>query len=465
MSNTATTATDTAKAGKLSLRERICYGFGDLGCNIGYAGVGSFIMYYYTNAAGISAATAGMILMLAKLFDGVSDLGVGILVDRTHTRWGKARPWVLFGAIPFVVVLVMAFSVPDISQTGKVVYAFITYTLLSAGCYTAINIPYGSMTALMTQNPYERGVLSVFRMTFAAVGSLLVSSMTLTLIEKFGNDKAAWSKTYLVFGVIALAFLLLCFAGTKERVKPSGADKDSAATPTLTSIKALFKNKYWFLMLAFQFVNMLIMALNNNGIYFFQYSMGNRDLYSVSMVLSMVCMMLGIIVLASPLIKRIGKRNTSLVGIVLMLAGAVIMSAAMHLSSAILVQIGIAVKGAGSGVATSTLTAMLADTVEYGEYKTGIRSEGLTYSASTFGGKVGSAVGSAIVGFILSAGGFVEGADVQSASAVASIDTMYLYLPILLCVLDIVILAAYKLDKEYPSIMEELNRRKADTKD
>lgn len=447
------------KGEKLSVRERVCYGFGDMACNIGYAGVGSFIMYYYTNEAGIAAATAGTILMLAKIFDGISDVVIGMLVDKTNTRWGKARPWILFGSIPFLICLILAFSVPDISSTGKAIYAFITYTLVGAGCYTAINIPYGTMTALMTQNQYERGLLSIFRMALAAVGSLIVSACTLSVVEAFGNDKTAWTKTFALFGVIACVFLVLCFLGTKERVRPAmqndGAVKKVSAKE---SLKALTKNKYWFMMLLVQLVNMLIMAITNNGIYFFQYSMNNRDLYSVSMVISMVATMVGIIVIASPFIKRFGKRNTALTGMIFMLIGCVIM--ALGVKMPVMVFIGIGIKGLGTGLSTSPVTAMIADTIEYGEYKTNVRSEGLSYSATTFGGKMGSALGSALAGFILAAGGFVETAVQQSSKTVVAINTMYLYLPIALIVLDIIILYMYKLDEEYPAIMEELSKRK-----
>lgn len=454
-------AEDPGLQGKLSIRERVCYGFGDMASNIGFSAVSAFIMYYYTNVVGIAAGTAGMILLLSKIFDGVSDLLVGVLVDKTHTRWGKARPWVLFGSIPFVIALILTFSVPNISTTGKVIYAFVTYTLVSAICYTSVNIPYGAMSALMTQNQYERGVLSVFRMTFASIGSLLVSSATLSLVSAFGDDKSAWTKTFGLYGLVALFFFFLCFKGTKERVTASTKQsREKNTVPVKDSIKALFKNKYWFMMLMMQMINLLSMALTNNGVYYFQYSLGNRNLYSVSMVVSMICMMIGIVVFASPLIKRVGKRNTSLIGCIGALIGCIIMALGMVNSS--LVFVGIAIKGLGSGLCTSTLTAMIADAVEYGEYKTGIRSEGLTYSATTFGGKVGSGLGSALAGFILSIGGFVEASATQGASAITAINTMYLYIPIVLFAIDIVILLMYNLDREYPKIMEELSRRKAE---
>ena len=447
---------------KISVRERVCYGFGDLASNLAFSALSAFIMYYYTDVAGIAAGAAGMIILISKLFDGVSDVCIGLLVDKTHSKHGKARPWILWMAAPFAIGLVLVFSVPDIGQTGKVIYAFVTYTLLVAGIYTAINIPYGTMTALMTQDQYERGVLNIFRMLFASLGSLIVSSITLSLVKAFGNDSGAWRNTFALYGTVAFLLFMACFKGTKERVKPAAGAQQAQKVSTKDSLKALLKNKYWFMMLLLQMVNYIMMGLTNNGIYFYQYNLNNRDLYSVSMIANMLPMLLAIILLAAPLMKKLGKRNTALTGAVGMLIGSGVMVLGYKIGSGSvpLIMTGIAVKGAGTGLVTSVLGGMIADTIEYGEYRTGIRSEGLTYSASSFGGKVGNGLGSALGGLILSLGGYVEQAVSQTAKAQGAISIMYLYLPLALMVGILVILYLYKLDEEYPEVMKELERRK-----
>lgn len=453
-----TSNTDSTQ--KISLRERVCYGFGDLASNLAFSALSAFIMYYWTDVAGIAVGTAGMIILISKFFDGVSDVCIGLLVDKTHSKHGKARPWILWMAAPFAIGLVLVFSVPDVGQTGKVIYAFLTYTLLVAGIYTAINIPYGTMTALITQDQYERGVLNIFRMMFASIGSLIVSSITLSLVKVFGNDSGAWRNTFALYGVVAFLLFMACFKGTKERVKPAAGTQQAQKISTKDSLKALVKNKYWFMLLLLQMVNYIMMGLTNNGIYFYQYNLNNRDLYSVSMVANMLPMLLAIVLLAAPLMKRLGKRNTALTGAIGMLTGCVVMILGYKTGSVTLMMAGIAVKGAGTGLVTSVLGGMIADTIEYGEYRTGIRSEGLTYSASSFGGKVGNGLGSALGGMILSLGGYVEQAVSQTAQAQTAISVMYLYLPLALMVGIIVILSMYKLDKEYPEVIKELERRK-----
>lgn len=209
----------------LSILERFAFGCGDAGCNIIYTAMTGFLLLYYTDYAGVSAAAVGVIMLVSRVFDGISDLIMGNIVDRTHSKFGKARPWILRMCIPFAAAGVLLFSVPvNWASNAKLVYVFITYNLVSTVIYTAINVPYSALNALMTQDPYERSVLSVFRNLLATAGSLFINTFTLKLVEFFGDNAAAWSKTFLVFGLIASALFLINFAGCKERVKPAAKD-------------------------------------------------------------------------------------------------------------------------------------------------------------------------------------------------------------------------------------------------
>lgn len=207
--------------------ERFSYGCGDFGCNIIYTAMSAFLLFYYTDYAGVSASAVGTIMLISRIFDGISDIIMGMIVDRTKSRFGKARPWLLRMCIPFAVSGVLLFSVPTTwAAAPKLVYVFITYNLVSTIIYTAINVPYSALNALMTQDPYERSVLSIFRNLLATAGTLIINTFTLPMVEYFGNNASAWTKTFCVFGILAVAAFLLNFFGTKERVKAAGTEED-----------------------------------------------------------------------------------------------------------------------------------------------------------------------------------------------------------------------------------------------
>ncbi len=232
------------------IAERFSYGCGDFGCNIIYTAMSAFLMLYYTDYAGVSSLAVGTIMMVSRVFDGVSDIVMGVIVDRTKSKYGKARPWLLRMCIPFAVSGVLLFSVPvSWAQTPKLVYVFITYNLVSSVIYTAINVPYSALNALMTQDPYERSVLSIFRNLLATAGTLTINTCTLPLVEYFGDNPSAWTKTFCVLGLLAVIAFLINFFGTKERVKAAGTQADGTAdVPFGTGIRALFQNKYWMMM-------------------------------------------------------------------------------------------------------------------------------------------------------------------------------------------------------------------------
>ena len=194
------------------LFERFCYGCGDFGCNIIYTAMSAFLLFYYTDYAGVSAAAVGTIMLISRVFDGVSDIIMGMIVDRTRSKYGKARVWMLRMCVPFALAGILLFSVPtSLGSTAKLVYVFSTYNLVSTVVYTAINVPYSSLNALMTQDPYERSVLSIFRNLLATAGTLLINLVTLPLVEFFGDNAAAWTKTFAVLGVLAVVAFLLTF--------------------------------------------------------------------------------------------------------------------------------------------------------------------------------------------------------------------------------------------------------------
>lgn len=442
----------------IPVKERVAYGLGDLASNLAFTAASTFILFYYTDFAGIAPAAAGMIILLAKLFDGGSDILFGVLVDRTKSKHGKARPWLLWMAIPFAVTLVLAFSVPDIGDTGKQIYAFLTYTLMMAGAYTAINIPYGVMGALMTQDPQQRSLLNIFRMSMALIGGLIVNALTMVLVQAFGNDGRAWQITFTIYAVIGMILFYICFKGTKERVKPAeNSQEKKQDVPVKTGMIALIKNKYWVILLVVGLLMFIGQGAMGAGLYFFQYVVGNVQLFGLSMMASLFAMLIALAVFSAPLLKKYGKRNTVIVGSVINLIGCVII--AVNSTNLVVVMTGVVIKGLGMGFMTSCFFAMVADTIEYGEYQSGIRTEGLTYSSSSFGGKVGAGLGAGLVGLVLSMGGYIAGADTQTDSALLSITFLYVWLPLITSITTILLMLPYKLDQEYAQIIAHLRNK------
>ncbi len=439
------------------ITERISYGCGDLGCNIIYTAMSAFLLYYYTDYAEVSAFAVGTIMMISRFFDGISDIIMGVIVDRTKSRFGKARPWLLRMCIPFAISGVLLFSVPtNWAMTPKLVYVFITYNLVSTVIYTAINVPYSALNALMTQDPYERSVLSIFRNLLATVGTLTINTFTLPLVEYFGNNAAAWTKTFSVFGVLAVVAFLINFFGTKERVKSVAEVEQGNAVPVpfMTGVKALFKNKYWMMMTGMLALFFLMYSVNGGAtVYYAKDILGNKDLVATINGIFNVVQILGMFFIAM-LVKRLGKRNVFAIGLVLDIIGMLVLNFSGGLMELIIVSS--VIRGLGNACGGATMWAMVSDTIDYGEWKTGYRTEGLVNSACSFGYKIGNGVGSALLGWILEFGGYVGTAAIQTESAIISIKVCFVWIPIIIYVIGLIIMKFYNLDKEFDSVIKDL---------
>ncbi|MEC0244390.1 glycoside-pentoside-hexuronide (GPH):cation symporter [Paenibacillus chitinolyticus] len=439
---------------RVGTRERLSYGFGEFASSLIWTALSAFAAYYYTDVVGLSAAAVGTLLLIARLLDAFADVGIGILVDKTKSRHGKARPWLLWLAVPYGVAGVLLFSVPDLGPVGTLVYAYISYLLVNI-IFSGINIPFSVLNVMITQEPYERSMLNVVRTIFASVGGIVVTFFTMPLVRFFGGGKLGWLLTFVMFGVFSTGFFLLTFFGTKERVKPSVVQKD---VPVKRAGKALLRNKYWALLAVFALFTFIGNAASTGiNVYYAQHVLQNTELVGTIGLASLLPILIGLFFL--PLvIKRIGKRNACLIGISLTVAGS--LAVAFDPANITLVLTGTVIKAIGTVPIVGTIFAMLADTVDYGEWKTGIRSEGLVYSATTFGSKAGTGIGAAVVSWVLAWSGYLGGQAVVSASVQSSIQFLFIYLPVLIGVIQIAILAFYKLDKEYPQIIQELTEAK-----
>ena len=447
------------------LLERFSYGCGDFGCNIIYTAMSAFLMFYYSDYAGVNTLAVGTIMLVSRVFDGVSDIIMGVIVDRTKSRFGKARPWLLRMCIPFAVSGILLFSVPaSMGDTAKLVYVFITYNLTSTVIYTAINVPYSSLNALMTQDPYERSVLSIFRNVLATCGTLLINLVTLPLVQFFGDNASAWTKTFFVLGFLAIVAFLINFAFCKERVKPASADESGKAqdVPVKEGILALFKNKYWIMMTCVLALFFLYYAINGGTtVYYAKEILGDENLVSTVNGIYNAIQIIGMFLIAQ-LVKKYGKRNVFSIGLVLATIGMLVLE--LGGGTMPIIVISSLIRGVGNACGGATMWAMVSDTIDYGEWKTGYRTEGLVNSACSFGYKIGNGVGSALLGLILEIGGYVGDAAVQTASAVSAIRLCFVWIPIGVFAACFVILRFYNLDKEFTGIISDLEKRAAANK-
>ncbi|AFC28615.1 sugar transporter [Paenibacillus mucilaginosus 3016] len=438
-------------AAKLGFKEKLGYGLGDLASGFIWTAASAFLTFFYTDVVGLSAAAVGTLLLVARVFDGFVDIGVGALIDRTKSRHGKARPWLLWLAVPFGIAGVLMFTAPDLGPTGALVYAYITYLIMNV-IYSGINVPYGVLNSLITQDAYQRSVLNIFRMVMALVGAVLVTSLTMPLVAALGGGKTGWMSTFLIFGALSILLFLITFKTTTERVKPSVTQKD---IPLKRGVKALFRNKYWALMVGFGIVFFTLNAAGSAvNVYYAQYVLKDASLVGILNIAGLVPILIGLFLVA-PIIKKYGKRNAAFGGIIVMILGSLVML--IDPASLPVILTATVIKAIGTVPIMGTFFAMLADTVEYGEWKTGMRTEGLVYSAGSFGTKAGSGIGAALTGWILAWGGYVGGQEVQSDTTIAALQFLFIYLPVILCAVGLVILWFYKLDQKYQQIIDDLN--------
>ena len=452
--------TKTALAGdvRISMKEKIAYGLGDTSCNIVVGLTTSLLTFFYTDYIGVSVGMVGLIILISRFFDGGSDVVMGLIVDRTKSKYGKARPWVLWASIPYAIGCVLLFTVPPASSMVQAVYIFITYNFIQTVCYTALNLPYSSLAALMTRNQYERGSINAIRMALSPFGRILATAVTLPLVKLLGNDQRAWILAAAIYGAIALALLLFCFFNTKERVQLT-ADQADTKVPIGTSLKALFKNKYWALGLLLWAMLSVYMTLSGTSLsYYSKWILGNSLLTSPLYIAEQVpCIVLTFFI---PLaLKKISKRNLALAGAVICIVGQI--GLIFDDGSFTFAMVSSICRGIGQAPLMGVVFSFIADSVEYGQYKTHLRLEGLIYSAASVGSKLGGGLMSAAFGWILAGAGYDGLLTVQSETTIRTISALFVWGPIIVWGVTAVILLFHHLEKEYPSIMQELAEREA----
>ena len=441
---------------KLSVKEKIGYGLGDTASHFVWDMVGFWILIFYTDTFGISAAAAGTIMLIARFWDMFSDPLMGIIADRTSTRWGKFRPYILWMALPYSILAVLTFSTPDLAVTGKVIYAGITYLLLMT-VFTAINLPYSSLGAVMTSDSYERAGLNSYRFIFAFAGQLIVTGTALYLATYLGKGNMAqgYQYTLMLFAAISFILFMITFKTTRERVKPPSQQQKNLKE----DIRNLFRNRPWVILFFVGIISFVMFAMQNLSIaYYFKYYIGNEQSVQLFNVIGTIALIAGI-PFSKPLAKRFGKRNvyvaSSLISgmffILLYLPGNDNIYSIYILN--VLAKFTYA-------PAVPLLWTMLADTADYSEWKFGRRATGLVFSAATFAQKAGWGIGGALAGWLLAVYKFVPNID-QTASALNGIKLMISVFPGILYMSCAILLYFYAIDHKTCLIMQnDLDQRR-----
>jgi GPH family glycoside/pentoside/hexuronide:cation symporter len=381
----------------VSVKEKIAYGLGDTASNIIFQTVMMFLMLYYTDIVGLDAATVGTMFLVVRLFDAITDPIMGNIADKTHTKWGQFRPYLLWLSLPFMLISILTFTTPELEGTAKIVYAFTTYALLMAA-YTAINIPYCALGGVLTADPKERVSVQAYRFVFGMLGGVIVASATMPLVEYFGHGDQAkgYQLTMIAMSILGFILFLLCFAGTKERISVQPEDTVSSKT----AFKSLLKNDQWrILCLSALFLLTGQVLRFTLAVYYVKYYLEQEQLITLFMTLGVIGSMVGVAI-AQPLAKRYCKIKLY-IGLQLIAATICALSYFIGKDQLILAFVAFIAWKFFLDMATPLLWAKMADTIDYGHMKTGVRVTGLIYSGVIFFIKLGVALGGAIAGWLL----------------------------------------------------------------
>ena len=415
---------------------KIGYGSGDIAGNCVYALLTAFMMIYLTDTIGLSMGIVSTLIAASKIFDGVSDFFFGRMIDKTKTKMGKARPWMLWAYIGCAITLVACFSIPTSwGQTAQYIFFFLSYTLLNAVFFTANNIAYASLTALITKNTSERVQIGSFRFIFAFATKIVIEAVTIFAVGWLGGGVMGWRLIAIIYAVLGLITNTLSVFSVKE-LPEEEADAEEKKENDLTflqSFKVLLKNKYYIIISCSYILTQLYASVIGMGTYYAKYILGNEELFSDLSLGINITMVVALTILPYVIKKMGGMYKLNIWGYVLAALGRVGVMVAAYMGSFPLMIAFTAVSTIGIAPLQGDLNALIASCSEHTTLKTGYKREGMMYSCSSLGLKLGGALGTAICGWLLDAAGYVENAAVQTAATVNMLNFLYLWMPIILC--------------------------------
>lgn len=444
----------------LSFREKIGYGFGDAAASMFWKLFSMYLLFFYTDVFGLPAAVVGTMFLVTRIWDAANDVIMGMIADRTRSRWGKFRPYILFLAIPFALFGILTFSTPDLGLQGKIIYAYITYSLMMM-VYTAINVPYASLLGVMTSDPGERTSLASYRMLFGFAGSVLVLGAVEPLVGVFENlfhgDAAtskAWQVAAAVFGCLSVIFFFLNFKWTRERIKPK-TDKNSLKS----DLRDLVGNRPWFILLGAGISTLIFNSIRDGSvIYYFKYFIADQeavraDWINVTFTYSTIYLVIGQsaniigVLFAKRISGRFGKKRTFFFAMVIA-ASLSLVFYLLTMEQLVLIFLLQFLISMCAGIIFPLLWSMFADIADYSEWKTGRRATGLIFSSSSMSQKMGWTLGGALTGWLLAFFGF-EANVVQSEESLNGIRMMMSIFPAIGALLSAVLIYRYKLSDAF----------------
>jgi glycoside/pentoside/hexuronide:cation symporter, GPH family len=437
---------------KLSLKEKIGYAMGDVASNFYWRVFDAFLFIFYTDIFGLAPAAVGTMMLVTRLIDAFSDPLMGAMADRTQTRFGKFRPYLLWGILPLATAGVLTFTVPDLGEGGKLVWAYCTYIFMMLA-YTFINVPYGALLGVVTSDSQQRTTLTSFRFIGAFSGGTLVAYMTPKLVAFLGqgNEALGWQLTMTAYGFVALVLFVVTFLSTKERISPPIGQK----TPILQDIKDLLANKPWLVLFCLALIIMLTITLRGSvGTFYFKYYVGREDLIAEFLTIYMIA--LGIGAASTPILSRFFDKKTLLIILMSLVA---LMSAlfffvpkdAIWLMYTLQFAIGLCL-----GPKSPLVFSMYADTADYSQWRNGRRATAMIFSAASFSQKLGGAMAGALMGWMLGALGYVANQD-QNAGSELGIVLLMTIIPAAFALLAVVVVRFYSLsEKQVKQIQDAL---------
>jgi GPH family glycoside/pentoside/hexuronide:cation symporter len=456
--NVETAKLTVPHANYLSLKEKIGYSLGDSASNLYWKTFEFFLVLFYTDVFGLPAAAVGTMLLVTRVADAVADLVMGSIADRTMTRWGHFRPYLLWGAVPLAAAGVLAFTTPGLGAGPKLLYAYITYSALMLA-YTAVNTPYTALMGVMTPNQSERTSISSIRFVGAFASGLFVQYYTLRLVKLFGqgNDARGWQLTMVLYGVVAIVLLLLCMVSTRERVTPSREQKANLQR----DLCDLFNSRPWWILISVQLLTVSAFAIEGSvSAYYFKYYVKRQDLLGLFLASNGLAYLVAVLV-TSHLARLVGKKKLFIVtlGIGSLVIGLFSFAGPSDVGLIFVLQI---VSSFMLGFKSPLVFAMFADTADHAEWRTGRRATGLFLASAVFSTKFGMAVGGWLLGLILAYCGYMANVE-QAGRSLHGIILSMSWIPCAMLVSATVAMALYQLDDSFMiKIEEELEMRRAE---
>ena len=445
--------------GKVPFISKLAYGMGDVGCNFSWMFVGNFLMIFYTDVFGISMSAVATLMLVSRFWDAINDPIIGTLTDKTHTRWGRFRPWLLFGAPITALVLILTFwAHPEWSQTTKIIYMAVTYCILVLG-YTCVNLPYGTLCGAMTQDIDERAKLNTSRSVSAMMAIGVINIVTVPLISWFGagDTKYGYLAVAVLYGIIFAACHLFCFHKTKEVVEVPVGQK----LPLKVQLRSVMKNKPYLLALLGQLLfGFIHYGRNADMLYYFTYVEGSATLFSYYSMAIIVPSIIG--AACFPLVFRKTGNKGFTAAIFAFLTGITMIGLYFFSpnGSAIMFYLFSALSWFFFSGFNTAIYAIIPDCVEYGEWKTGIRNDGFQYAFISLGNKIGMALGTSLLAIALGSAGYVSNA-VQNPEVLNIMHHAFSTIPGVLWIVTAGCLCFYKLNKkQYKQIMTDLENKK-----